>query len=87
MSCQTQEEQKAVELETLGSDAGSVEDTQTTGEARRVAQEEQWVSKLKERVEKRSDVKFLEFCKKQRAAINGILVGALGIQGRTESDS
>ncbi|KAE9378723.1 hypothetical protein N431DRAFT_499486 [Stipitochalara longipes BDJ] len=67
-----QEEQNSIELETLGSDAGSVEDTEKLEGGRR-AEEEQWAIKLNNRVEKMSDAKFLEFCKKQRAAVKGIL--------------
>jgi hypothetical protein len=64
-------------LEALGSDAGSDDESQTL-EVALVVEEAKVASEIDARIEGLCAVKFLEFCKSQRATINGILVRKLG---------
>jgi hypothetical protein len=71
------EDRKKLDLELLGSDAGLDEDIEALEVACREKAEKQWNINIKKRVEKKGDADFLEFCQKQRVAVNEILVRAL----------
>ncbi|PMD36980.1 hypothetical protein L207DRAFT_586664 [Hyaloscypha variabilis F] len=70
------EDRKKLDLELLGSDAGLDEDVEALEVACREKAEKQWNINIKKRVEKKGDADFLEFCQKQRVAVNEILTSS-----------
>jgi hypothetical protein len=78
-SFQARERRLAIDLEALGSDAGSAEDSQSADEDLRAKVEEKWTAKLIERMEKLSAAKFLALCNEKRATVTSIWVRDLRI--------